>query len=121
MEDIESSSSLGKRKTEDCESEEDEETESSIETEEEESEPETEPVWGYDSFEDRDYYSYSEGELAEAFSDPESVKPALDYRRQIYLTSVYIYFDIFLEIRKIWLILIPTQLSSDSWFTDIKV
>ncbi|VVB16827.1 unnamed protein product [Arabis nemorensis] len=82
---IESSSSyLGKRKTEeDCESssEEDEVTDS-----EEESEPETEPLWGYDSFEDRNYYSYSEGELADAFSDPESVKPALDYRRQLYLT-----------------------------------
>ncbi|KAJ0266576.1 hypothetical protein HA466_0005570 [Hirschfeldia incana] len=54
--------------------------------ESEESEPETEPVWGYDSFEDRDYFSFSEGELAEDFSDQESLKPYLDYRRQIHLT-----------------------------------
>lgn len=85
MENVDSSS-LGKRKAEDDEGE---ETESSVETSDDESEPETEPVFGYDSFEDVDYFSFSEDELIEAFdSDAESVKPFLDYRRQVHKTRV---------------------------------
>ncbi|KAJ4883652.1 Cystatin/monellin superfamily protein [Raphanus sativus] len=65
---IADSSCLGKRKAEeDCES-------SMEETDD----------GGSDS--NRDYFSFSEGELAEDFSDQEYLKPYLDYRRQIHLT-----------------------------------